>query len=282
MAFDAARDVRLRKLPAVNVAVAVLACCRRRFEISIAQLHSHVRRLVAINACDRAMRSYQRELGGAVIEAGQIRPCFRRVADFAARDALGIRSHHAFFELPAVRILMTRRAGAIFKAIRDRFRFERILRLVTFIACSRDVAPGQHEPRILVARQGERRRPVSIQRVTLLALVEIRRTGELCLVFVLVAIGALREFNFVERRPACGDMTPLALHRRVLPLQRVRAHRVFFHGEDRRFEAFYSVAARALAAIGTLYKLAVMRIRLMAIRAPRMRHRFFEISPRVT
>jgi len=42
------------------------------------------------------------------------------------------------------------------------------------------------------------------------------------------------------------------------------------------------VTARALAAIGALYELSVMRIRLMAVRTFCMRHRFFEISPRVT
>lgn len=142
MAFGAARDLRFRKLAAVNIAMATLARARCCFEIGVAQLHSHVRRLVAINARHRAMRSYQRELGGAVIEARQIRPGFRRVAHFAARHSLPIRSHHAFFELPPVRILVTRRARPIFKPVSNRLRFERILRLVTLVAGRRHVASG--------------------------------------------------------------------------------------------------------------------------------------------
>ena len=153
--FGAARDVRFRKLAPVNIAVAVLARVRCCFEIGVAQLHSHVRRLVAINARHRSMRPHQRELGGAVIKARQIRPCFRRVANFATDGALRVRPHHAFFELPVVRILMARCAGAIFKAVSDRLRFERILRLVTFVACRCDVAPGQNKARVLVARQCE-------------------------------------------------------------------------------------------------------------------------------
>jgi len=138
--FGAARDLRFRKLAAVNIAMAVLASARRCFEIGVAQLQSHVRRLVAINARHRAMRSYQRKLGGAVIEARQIRPGFRRVAHFAARHSLPIRSHHVLFELSPVRILVTRRARPVVKPVCDRLRFERILRLVTLVAGGRHVA----------------------------------------------------------------------------------------------------------------------------------------------
>ncbi len=80
-------------------------------------------------------------------------------------------------------------------------------------------------------RQCEGRRTISIQRVTFLALIEIGRRRELRLVLVLVTIRALREFNFVQRGLARGNVAPLALHRRVLPLQRVRARGVFFHCE---------------------------------------------------
>ncbi len=146
MTFGAARDLRFRKLASVNIAVAVLARARRCFEIGVAQLHSHVRRLVAINARHRTMRSYQRELGGVVIEASQIRPGFRRVADLAAGHAFHIRSHHALFELSPVRILVTRRARPVFEPVCHRLRFEWILRLVTLVARGRHVASRQHKP----------------------------------------------------------------------------------------------------------------------------------------
>jgi len=82
-----------------------------------------------------------------------------------------------------------------------------------------------------VPRQCEGRRTISIQRVTFLALIEIGRRGELRLVLVLVTIGALGKFDFVQRGPARRHVTSLALHRRVLPLERVRARGVFFHRE---------------------------------------------------
>lgn len=57
----ARRLLAFRKLPAVNVLVALFARRRRCFEICVNQLGTHVRRLVAVDAGRGAMSSEQRE-----------------------------------------------------------------------------------------------------------------------------------------------------------------------------------------------------------------------------
>jgi len=57
---------------------------------------------------------------------------------------------------------------------------------------------------------------------------------------------------------------------------------VFLHRKERWFETIDGVAPGAFPTIRALHELSVMRIGLVTIRAPCMRHRFFEISPCVT
>ena len=68
VAFGAASDVRLRKLLAVNILVAILTLSWSSFEIDVNEPGLKVGRLVAIAAGRRTMRSHQRELRFRVIE----------------------------------------------------------------------------------------------------------------------------------------------------------------------------------------------------------------------
>lgn len=66
--------VRLGKLPAVDVLMALLTLGWRSFEIDVDQLRFQIRRLVACNAGSRPMRTEQRKLRLRVIESGNFLP----------------------------------------------------------------------------------------------------------------------------------------------------------------------------------------------------------------
>ena len=69
-----------------------------------------------------------------------------------------------------------------------------------------------------------------------------------------------------------------ALQARVPALQRIRARGMLLHRECRRLPSLHGVAGSALAAVGTLGKLAVVRIGLVAIHALLERQRLLEIA----
>src|SRR5579864_1052739 len=148
---------------------------------------------------------------------------------------------------------------------------------MTLVAGRGYMSAVQRKPRLLVPRQGEGGRPVSGQVVALLALVEVRGARELALVFVLVAVSAVGEFQLVNRGPARGNMALLAAHAGVLALQRVSAGGVLLDPEHRRPETVHVVAGRALALIGALYELSLVRV-LVAIGTLLEGDRLLEIS----
>lgn len=67
----------------------------------------------------------------------------------------------------------------------------------------------------------------------------------------------------------------------VATLQRVRRGRVFLDREFRRLPALHRVTGRALSLIGALGKLALVRVRFMAVHALGKDQRFLEIAARV-
>lgn len=66
----------IRELRPMNVLVAFLAFGWSRFEVSLHQLGSHVRRLVAIDAGGTAMGAEQRERGPGVVKGAEVTPRF--------------------------------------------------------------------------------------------------------------------------------------------------------------------------------------------------------------
>ena len=67
--------------------------------------------------------------------------------------------------------------------------------------------------------------------MTLLASVQIRSDGELCLVLVAMAVCATRKSDLVESFLPFRDVALLASQRRMLALQGIRSGRVLLHGE---------------------------------------------------
>lgn len=117
--------------------------------------------------------------------------------------------------------------------------------------------------------------------VTILTPVLIRRTRELVVMGILVAIQAGREFNLINRILACREMALIAFNRNVLPLERVLGCVMFLHAEQRRLPTIYCVAFCAFTLLWASHKLALVRIRFMAIHAIRKRDFLFEIVLRV-
>ena len=95
---------------------------------------------------------------------------------------------------------------------------------------------------------------------------------------VRVAIGTAVELNLEQRVLPFRDVTLRAIHRRVLPLQRIRTGRVLFHRERRRLPSLDGVTGGALATARTLGELAVVRIGLVAIHALLEYQRLLEIA----
>jgi hypothetical protein len=80
------------------------------------------------------------------------------------------------------------------------------------------MSPGQNELRLFVPRQAEGGGLVAIQRMALLAAIQKGRAGELCLMFILVAIEAELKLDFVNRFFAARNVALRALQDGVLAL----------------------------------------------------------------
>src|ERR1700687_3774295 len=122
------------------------------------------------------------------------------------------------------------------------------------------MAAGELGAGLFVPGERKRRRLESLKRVAFLALVQPGRSGELGLVLVVVAVQAAGELDFVKRFLSFCDMALRALEFRVLAFERVCGGGMLLAIESGRFPAVDVVAGRALAAIGTLREMSVVRI----------------------
>ncbi len=132
--------------------------------------------------------------------------------------------------------------------------------------------------RLFVTGQREGGGLVPLQRVTALAGVKVRSPGELPVVLVFVAIGAVRKLNLEKRVFAFGDMTLGAFDGEMFPFERIGGSAVIFCRKGRRFEAVHGVAPGALGAARPLRELPIMWIGLVAIHALGECDRLLEIS----
>ena len=67
--LDARSDaIRFDKLPPMDIGMAIFALCRGCGEVRVHQFGFKIRRLVAINACHRAVRTDQRKRSLSMIE----------------------------------------------------------------------------------------------------------------------------------------------------------------------------------------------------------------------
>lgn len=143
------------------------------------------------------------------------------------------------------------------------------------------VPTRQKEARLLVPSQRERGWPISVERVALVALVQIWRCGKLAGMTIAVAVRTELELDLVERVFSLRSVTLPALQACVPALQGIGGCRMFFNAVLCRFESFDGVTGRAIAAVSPLRELPTVWIGPMAIRALFKCHRLLEITSRV-
>ena len=213
------------------------------------------------------MGSDQRKFCFRMVEVANIDPRFRTVTRFAAqRRSIGALLRHAFFEFTFVWIHMAGCAGAVAEMERKNLvRSSTEAYFMAIRAGHRHMRPSQHETRVLVLGDGERRTMKVLNRVAILATVLVRRRGKLTVVRVLVAIRASREFHFVNRVLAGRRVTFVAGDGRMLSFERIVRCRVFLHAKLRRLPAFDGVAFRTLSLARPRLELSLVRIRRMTI-----------------
>jgi hypothetical protein len=132
-----------------------------------------------------------------------------------------------------------------------------------------------------VLGQCERRWFVSLQVVATLTTIEVWGRLKLSRMLVGVAVGTALELDLEQCVFALGDVAPRALDHGVAPFQGIGGCGVVFHGERGWLESVDSVAGSALAAVGALSKLALVRVWLVAVHALLESQGLFEISTRV-
>jgi len=139
------------------------------------------------------------------------------------------------------------------------------------------VAVAQREAGLFVLGQRKRRRLESLERVALLTLIQPRRSGELGLVLIVMAVQAAGELHFVKRVLPLRGMALRALQFRVLAFERVLGGGVRLHVELGRLPTVDVVAGGTLAAVGALHELAVVRV-LVAVYALGELERLLEVA----
>lgn len=142
-----------------------------------------------------------------------------------------------------------------------------------------DVSTGQHETRLLVPRQRERRRLEFLFCVAAVTAVEVRSARELLLVRVIVAICATVEFDLVARRLSCRGVALCARDTRMFSAQWKSREVVFRKKELGGLEPLNGVARLAFSSIGPFCKLPIMRIGLVAIGTLLEGNLLLEIAP---
>ena len=123
-----------------------------------------------------------------------------------------------------MRIIMAARASQVVEVVR-RICFRRGLKigcvLVTVRTRGCDVSAREHEARVFVACQRERRGPEALNVVAVFAAIQVRRGGELILMLVTMAISATLKLDLEQRLFPFRYMTPGALHGGVFAFERV-------------------------------------------------------------
>ena len=261
VALRAASHVSACELGRVWIFVAVFTLLRCMAEIHVLQCHFEVRWAMTFGAANRPVRAGQHELCRRMIERRDLRPRFRRVAEFTTFRA---GRSHSFLKLPSMRIDVTCRARETFEM--ERCSDSRRRAPVTITANDSRVTTRQLEGELLVHRERKGRWLETLNRMTRLALSEIWRVSKLLIVIVLMTGCTSVESDFVQRGGACRNVALRALQGGVLPDQRVTGGIVIDRSELDLLKSLHGVARFAFAPVSALRELALVRI-LVAIAA---------------
>lgn len=148
---------------------------------------------------------------------------------------------------------------------------------VALDAGHRGMSARQRELRFLVQGNREKRALKALHVVAVFAAIVVRRAGELSVMHVLVAAGAICELHLVNGVLSGGDVALRAFNRGMFSFKRIARGLVLFDAEQGRFPTLHFVALRALAFRGAVRELPVVRI-LVAIGAIREGQRLLELA----
>ena len=205
------------ELATVRFCVAGLAIHRRALELDFLRTDGN---LVACATGDSAMGSEKRELRLRVVEAAYIGPGLRVMASFAAKaHSVGAFAFHPVFELAMMRVGMASSAGHIVKAERQDFvGAMRFSGSMATGARNSGVCTGERETRFAMLCNRVKSAMKIDDGVARFAAVVVGSCGELVVVDVFVAVGTIRELDFVLRVFPCRRMTLRAFDRDMLTL----------------------------------------------------------------
>lgn len=153
---------------------------------------------------------------------------------------------------------------------------------MTVGAGNRHVSASERISGLTVLRYGVSRAVPVDDRMAVLALIFVRRTGELIVVGIFVAIGAERELDLIDGVFAGWEVTFVTFHLDVRAFKRIFRIVVLFHAERRRFPAVHIVAFLASALFRALIELPFVWVRSVAILASLEGDLLFEIILDVT
>lgn len=189
---------------------------------------------MASTALDGAVRAEQWKLRFRMVIPADVRPGPHVVTGFATQGrAVDAALCHAVLEFAVMRIAVARGTAPVFEMERQDFiRPARRAHLVTIGTRHGSMSARQCETSVAMLGDRVRGAMEVLHGVAALAFIEIRRGDELAIVCIFMAIRAGREFHFVNRVFACGQMALGAFHGDVLALQRVIGIVVLFHAEE--------------------------------------------------
>lgn len=192
------------------------------------------------------------------------------------RISLCVHPRHARRKLPFVNVLMA--TGATERTEVKSRRVKASDGLMAVNAGNREMSAGEREGGLLMLRDGVVGGFEAEASMAALALVSPWFRRELALVFVLVAIDALRRANLVADHFVNGVVALLTLDLSVRSNQRECGFGVFRDSKGRRGPALDSVAALAFAAVRIIEKLTTVRFGLVAVGAKRVGDGCFEVA----
>ena len=216
------------ELATVRFFVAGFAGHRRPFELDLFLSRQH---FVAFSTRHGAVRSDQREFGFRVVEPIHVRPGFCAVASLAPeRGSIGPAALHAVAKLPIMRILVTCGAIAVLKMERENLiRSARCARHMAFGAGDGNVRARQRVACVAMFQNGEESAVPVRHGVARLAAVLIGLSRKLAVVRIFMAIGTIRESDFVDCFFSRWKMALRTFHGHMLPFQGIFRRSMFFH-----------------------------------------------------
>ena len=269
------------KLGAMGVGVAGFTLFRGALELNIVGTREH---FVAIGAADGSMAAGQCEFRLGMVEAGDVDPGLGDVACLASQGgAIGPLGSLAFLKFPLVGVGVAGCTSGVFKMEWQNLVGSSVQAgFMAIRAGHSHVSPGKHIVSLLVFGYRKGRTVEVLYGVALLATVLVRGGGKLLVMLILMAIGASREFYFVESVLACWHVAFVAIDSCMFALESIFRRGVFLNAKQRRFPSIHIVAFGAFAFACPRHELTLVRIGGMAIDALCKCDFLFEVAGLVT